>query len=85
MAKIKINAAQVVRDIRSGMDDPDLMGKYNLSAKGLQSLFRKLVQVYPLAAAAPRAESIRKPHRASCASNLQATACTHGPPRHATP
>ncbi len=44
MAKVKINAAQIVRDIRSGMDDPDLMGKYNLSAKGLQSLFRKLVQ-----------------------------------------
>jgi outer membrane protein assembly factor BamB len=43
MAKVKINAAQVLRDIRSGVDDPELMGKYNLSAKGLQSLFRKLV------------------------------------------
>ena len=42
MAKVTIDAAQVLRDIRSGMEDADLMGKYNLSARGLQSLFRKL-------------------------------------------
>jgi outer membrane protein assembly factor BamB len=44
MAKITVDAGQVLRDIKSGMEDTDLMGKYNLSAKGLQSLFRKLLE-----------------------------------------
>ncbi|MFH0824448.1 MAG: hypothetical protein V2B18_16970, partial [Pseudomonadota bacterium] len=34
----------VVRDLKMGMSDADLMQKYNLSAKGLQSLFGKLVR-----------------------------------------
>lgn len=42
MTKQRIDARQALRDIRSGMDDMALMRKYNLSAKGLQSLFRKL-------------------------------------------
>lgn len=40
----KIGAAAIVRDIRAGMHDPDLMDKYNLSASGLQKLLRKLVE-----------------------------------------
>ncbi len=38
-----IKAADAVKCIRSGMDDPSLMKRYKISAKGLQSLFRKLV------------------------------------------
>ncbi len=41
--KIVINAAEVLRDIRGGMTSQDIMKKYNLSPKGLQSLFDKLV------------------------------------------
>jgi uncharacterized protein (DUF433 family) len=44
MAKPKIEAKLVVQDIRSGMEDADLMEKYRLSAKGLQSLFTKLLE-----------------------------------------
>ncbi|MBI5569621.1 MAG: hypothetical protein HY914_06710 [Desulfomonile tiedjei] len=44
MAKPKIDAKSVLDDIRSGLDDAALMQKYNLSAKGLQSLFGKLVK-----------------------------------------
>jgi len=43
MEKRKINAKEAVADIRDGMDDSALMGKYNLSPTGLQSLFDKLV------------------------------------------
>ncbi|MFC1835064.1 hypothetical protein ACFL2Q_10050 [Thermodesulfobacteriota bacterium] len=43
MAKTKIDARQVLTDLRSGLDDVALMKKYNLSAKGLQSLFNALV------------------------------------------
>ncbi len=45
MLKPKIDAKQALEDIRSGLDDYALMDKYNLSAKGLQSLFTKLVSV----------------------------------------
>lgn len=38
-----ISAADAAKSIRSGMDDPSLMEKYGISAKGLRSLFRKLV------------------------------------------
>ena len=33
-----------MNDIKSGMTDAELMEKYGLTAKGLASLFRKLVQ-----------------------------------------
>jgi uncharacterized protein (DUF433 family) len=42
--KIKIKARDAVRDIRSGMTDSELMEEYGLSAKGLQSLFSKLLE-----------------------------------------
>ena len=42
MEKPIIDAREVLNDIRSGMDDVDLMKKYNLSSLGLGSLFRKL-------------------------------------------
>lgn len=38
-----ISSAQAIRDIKSGMDDIALMKKYDITAKGLQSLFRKLI------------------------------------------
>jgi hypothetical protein len=40
-----IKAVEAVRCIRSGMDDSALMERFNLSPKGLQSLFEKLVAV----------------------------------------
>lgn len=43
MDKRKITAREVLRDIRSGLSDQDLMEKYTLSAQGLQSVFHKLV------------------------------------------
>ncbi len=43
MNKTIIRAADIVRDIRSGMSDPELMTKYELSPKGLQSAFTKLL------------------------------------------
>jgi uncharacterized protein (DUF433 family) len=41
--KPKIRARDAVNDIRRGMTDAELMAKYELSAKGLQSLFLKLI------------------------------------------
>jgi hypothetical protein len=38
-----VQARDIVRDVRAGMTDGDLMAKYGLSAKGLQSAFTKLV------------------------------------------
>jgi uncharacterized protein (DUF433 family) len=44
MARPVLDALDALLNIRSGMSDSELMAKYNLSAKGLQSLFTKLVQ-----------------------------------------
>jgi len=41
--KLEISASDALKCIRSGMDDSDLMRRYKISAKGLRSLFRKLV------------------------------------------
>jgi hypothetical protein len=41
--KAIVNAEDAVRSIRSGMTDEALMEKYELSQKGLDSLFRKLI------------------------------------------
>lgn len=41
--KPMIDAADAINCIRSGMDDSILMKRYNLSVKGVQSLFEKLV------------------------------------------
>lgn len=43
MIKPKIEAKQAVKDIRAGLDDAALMKKYNLSSKGLHSLYGKLM------------------------------------------
>ncbi len=43
MAKRTINAKEILVDIKAGMDNAALMEKYQLSEKGLQSLFKKLV------------------------------------------
>jgi hypothetical protein len=41
--KRKIKAREVVNDIRNGLSNLQLMEKYQLSSKGLTSLFRKLI------------------------------------------
>ncbi len=41
--KIQISAQQVLDDIKSGMDDEALMGKYDLTTRQLQRLFRKVI------------------------------------------
>lgn len=41
--KVRINASEAVACIRSHMSDLELMGKYNLSSRGLDRLFRRLV------------------------------------------
>jgi len=43
MPKPRIDAREALEDIQAGLDDAALMRKYNISAKGLQSLFQKLV------------------------------------------
>lgn len=43
MNKRIIQARDIVRDVRSGMTDTELMEKYGLSAKGLESAYTKLV------------------------------------------
>jgi hypothetical protein len=43
-SKRKIKAKDIVGDIRSGTKDSDLMEKYRLTARGLQSIFSKLVE-----------------------------------------
>jgi predicted transcriptional regulator len=40
----RISAKDVRDDIRAGLDDSDLMAKYGLTVKGVESLFRKLLQ-----------------------------------------
>ena len=45
MSKRQLSAREILQDIRSGMDDTTLMGKYHLSSQGLQSVFKKLIAV----------------------------------------
>ncbi|MEW6112103.1 MAG: hypothetical protein AB1664_08225 [Thermodesulfobacteriota bacterium] len=42
-AKPVINGYKMIRDIKAGLTDAEIMEKYKLSYKGLQSVFRKLV------------------------------------------
>jgi len=44
MAGRTINARDIARDIKAGMSDAELMEKYKISAKGLESLFSKLAK-----------------------------------------
>ncbi len=43
MAKRAINGKQFVRDVRSGLTDSDLMGKYVLTHKQLYIIYEKLL------------------------------------------
>jgi hypothetical protein len=45
MEKRTIYAKTVIEDIRSHMTDVQLMEKYQLTARGLQSVLKKLVQL----------------------------------------
>jgi hypothetical protein len=49
MAVRKVSQSEILQDIRSGMDDNAIRNKYNLSHKGLQSLYEKLMQTGLLA------------------------------------
>lgn len=49
--KRKVKAKDIVNDIRSQMTDAELMAKYSLSAKGLQSVFEKLIEMKAMARA----------------------------------
>ncbi len=40
---LKISVKQVLQDIRNGVDDEELMKKYNLSNRQIQRLFRKMI------------------------------------------
>ena len=42
--KKQISAKDIVRDITSGLSDTQLMDKYKLTARGLQSVFQKILQ-----------------------------------------
>ncbi len=44
MVKVRLDAREVLKDIREGLDDTALMRKYQLSGAGLQSLFSKLTE-----------------------------------------
>ncbi len=60
MNKRKINAKQLVSDIKSGMSDAQLMAKHELTPKGLQSAFRKLVEAGLLNASSLRERGLAK-------------------------
>ena len=42
--KKSIKARDIVRDIRAGISDAELMDKYHLTARGLQSAFNQLIE-----------------------------------------
>lgn len=42
--KVRISAEEVVQSLKSGMNDIELMNKYNLSARGVDRLLRRLVK-----------------------------------------
>jgi hypothetical protein len=44
MQKRKIKAKEVARDVHAGMGDTPLMDKYNLSAKELELVLKRLVE-----------------------------------------
>ncbi|MCA1960479.1 MAG: hypothetical protein LDL33_06765 [Desulfomonile sp.] len=49
MSKRTISAGEILSDLRSGLNDNDLMQKYRLSARALESIFGKLLQAGLLA------------------------------------
>ena len=60
MNKRKISAKELVSDIKSGMTDAQLMAKYELTAKGLDALFSKLIQAGLLNASSIRERGVIK-------------------------
>jgi uncharacterized paraquat-inducible protein A len=43
MEKRRVTARDILRDVRAGISDSELMDKYKLSAQGLQSVFHKMI------------------------------------------
>jgi hypothetical protein len=60
MNKRKISAKELVSDIKSGMTDAQLMEKHELTPKGLEGLFSKLIQAGLLNASAIRERGVVK-------------------------
>jgi hypothetical protein len=48
LPKRRISSRDFVNDIRTGMSDTELMQKYQLSSRGLQSIFAKLLEAKAL-------------------------------------
>lgn len=65
--KIVVVAEHAVRDIQAGMAETDLMSKYGLTAKALESLYRKLVAAGLL----PEDESRHRPSLVESTVELQ--------------
>lgn len=41
---IRVNSAEFLKDVRSGLDDDQLMKKYGLTNRQLQMLFRRMIE-----------------------------------------
>ena len=44
MVSRKVSQKEIIQDMRAGMDDAAIRKKYNLSPKGLQTLYDKLIE-----------------------------------------
>jgi Mor family transcriptional regulator len=44
MVSLKVSQREIIQDIRSGMDETAICRKYNISLKGLQSVYDKLIE-----------------------------------------
>jgi hypothetical protein len=44
MVSHKVSQKEIIQDMRAGMDDAAIRKKYNLSPKGLQTLYDKLIE-----------------------------------------
>jgi hypothetical protein len=73
--KARIEADKALEDIRAGVSDSELMQKYNISAKGLESLFRKLLA----ASLISRRELSSRRNSLRCAGTASAKEGDRGP------
>lgn len=83
--KSRVSAKQALTDIRAGMSDARLMEKYDLSYKGLESLFNKLVKAGLLDESELRRRQSRSESTAAEASPQPATDLPKPKPRPSAP
>lgn len=69
--KVKVDAGEALADIKEGYTDLELMEKYGLTAKGLQSLFRKLQDAKLL----KQADLTNRPHYTDRTVDLEVYRC----------